>query len=1095
LAFGSVYVGSSASLSLTISNDDASNTATLVGPTNAALSMAATSLTVPAATGGSSSEPGTLTVTLTFTPSAAGACTDVVTCTPTGGTAVTVKVTGTGVAGLTVSPASLPFGSVPVGSATSLTVSVTNSGSQAVALTAPAGYTLSPASVPAGATAATVTVTFAPTAAQTYAGAVDNANGVAALTLAGIGIAVASPDTLASTGSGAGAGSGLATGFESESAGASGQGLVTGTQATSTGQFFQIYLPNFGTATPPGASGAQPMTSFLRLGATPATSPETPQSTALLDVVRYSSPLAAGNPMFDAATAAAVNQTAISDQCQTLAGAVLSAIVSTPGYGGGTLVNPALASEVARMAYAAYTNNGNSVSSAQSAAVTAALGVFADDTRDQGASYNANAISPAQRVAESAMLLTKGGWRDHTDGNRVSTTYGDKVEVIRGNYKLVVLGRQDSPSNGLTWDSSGGMLQDNDAAPGQLTEIKWVETQGGTWRAVETCTKGDVETTFDGKVVERFLGGSVTSVTGSETQWTTLGTLGDTSQMQAEYHDAVAQGYVDGANVLFSDYLVQRGYANAQSSSTTNDPHLGSGKNPVLLEQTWADSISSYTGSQPCPVPTIYEEVWAGTITETTNAATITETTNATSAISSTTGSSGARVPTINESTYATTINETTDAQDINDTTTASGTITEKTTADTISGTTHAKSTSETAFIGNTISLDSTDATGASEIFLGPTKMSVAVAADVTEVVAAASQTDVFIGLMKQAVELCLSNTHMGVQDEHVFLMGSSWTGPKLQLAGAAIFVGGPPDPAGAGAAAGGAKAARAAEAAEDAADAAKSANAAEKAAGTAETTADTAEAAKTAADAEKATADAAKTAADAEKATKAAAKTAADAEKATKAAEQTAAQTAKDAADAEKDLAEAEHTLQPTAQTASRLATATQEAADAAHAADAADAAAEAANTAADAANTAADAANAAADTANTAADAANTAADTATTTATTTRATATTARTAARTARAAAGDAQTAAEAAKNATTATEAATQAATAAQKAEEAQAALTDAGKAARDAEEAAAEAAAKAAEKGQNVAAGVSVVGGAAGVTSGGVVAGKKGGS
>ena len=45
---------------------------------------------------------------------------------------------------------------------------------------------------------------------------------------------------------------------------------------------------------------------------------------------------------------------------------------------------------------------------------------------------------------DSLKLHTKGGWRDHSDGNRITTTYGDKVEVIRGNYKMIVLGRQDS---------------------------------------------------------------------------------------------------------------------------------------------------------------------------------------------------------------------------------------------------------------------------------------------------------------------------------------------------------------------------------------------------------------------------------------------------------------------------------------------------------------------------------------------------------------------------------------------------------------------------------------------------------------------------
>ena len=86
---------------------------------------------------------------------------------------------------------------------------------------------------------------------------------------------------------------------------------------------------------------------------------------------------------------------------------------------------------------------------------------FADDARDRGASAptrpprtTLDSRSPAAsssidaRRAESIVLHTKGGWRDHTDGNRVTTTRGDKVEVIRGNYKLVVLGRR-SPAEVL----------------------------------------------------------------------------------------------------------------------------------------------------------------------------------------------------------------------------------------------------------------------------------------------------------------------------------------------------------------------------------------------------------------------------------------------------------------------------------------------------------------------------------------------------------------------------------------------------------------------------------------------------------------------
>ena len=62
--------------------------------------------------------------------------------------------------------------------------------------------------------------------------------------------------------------------------------------------------------------------------------------------------------------------------------------------------------------------------------------LYGDDTQSNTGS---------NRQKETLALLTKGGWWDHTDGNRVTTTTGDKVEVIQGNYKMVVLGRQPLP--------------------------------------------------------------------------------------------------------------------------------------------------------------------------------------------------------------------------------------------------------------------------------------------------------------------------------------------------------------------------------------------------------------------------------------------------------------------------------------------------------------------------------------------------------------------------------------------------------------------------------------------------------------------------
>ncbi len=91
---------------------------------------------------------------------------------------------------------------------------------------------------------------------------------------------------------------------------------------------------------------------------------------------------------------------------------------------------------------------------------------FADDTRvrddaDKDILYLNGGVhknSPENRRTESYRLLSKGGWWDHSDGNRISTTAGDKVEVVQGNYKMLVLGRRapSDTSDKKVVDISGG---------------------------------------------------------------------------------------------------------------------------------------------------------------------------------------------------------------------------------------------------------------------------------------------------------------------------------------------------------------------------------------------------------------------------------------------------------------------------------------------------------------------------------------------------------------------------------------------------------------------------------------------------------------
>jgi hypothetical protein len=233
---------------------------------------------------------------------------------------------------------------------------------------------------------------------------------------------------------------------------------------------------------------------------------------------------------------------------------------------------------------------------------------FIDDTRVREGcpAY----LPPAVRQAETALLHTKGGWRDHSDGNRISTTRGDKVEVIKGNYKMLVLGRQDDEAG---FDISGGHIAESGITFTGSSKIEWVQNYAGTWKCTEETVKGDVWTMYMGDVKDEYWGNFKTSSTGSE-------------------------------------------------APSMEKP------NPAVVDRTWALSIASYTGSAALPIPTISDETWAATITSTTYADAVTDTTTVTGAVTSTTTVGGA----ITDTTTAAAVTSTTTVSGaIADTTTA----------------------------------------------------------------------------------------------------------------------------------------------------------------------------------------------------------------------------------------------------------------------------------------------------------------------------------------------------------------------------------------------------------------------------------------
>lgn len=212
---------------------------------------------------------------------------------------------------------------------------------------------------------------------------------------------------------------------------------------------------------------------------------------------------------------------------------------------------------------------------------------FLDDERKRDGSPGF--VPVEDRKAETARLHFKGGWRDHSDGNRVTTTRGDKVEVIRGSYRLVVLGRQDDTA-GTGWDVSGGHIE----GVGTKSSIEWVQTFDGTWKTVETSEKGDTDSTQHGNSVSRSYGDIMQSSTGSETE---------------------TRPWFDGEG----------------------NPVDVPAPNPVITDRTWAKRIESYTGSPKKRVPLVASETYAEALTSKTDVQTMSDETTVSGAMTTTT--------------------------------------------------------------------------------------------------------------------------------------------------------------------------------------------------------------------------------------------------------------------------------------------------------------------------------------------------------------------------------------------------------------------------------------------------------------------------
>jgi hypothetical protein len=195
LDFGSVTVGQQKTLTATIA---ASQSLTIpaggLTSSNGVYSLGAPTPALPATLAAN----GTLTVPVTFTPTAAGSVSGSVNVAIQGGGGGSVSLTGVGqvnTAQLNVTPTMLSFGGITTGTTKALSISIQNTGNQTLTFsgfTAPAapysvsGVPAAGATLAAGA-ATTATVTFAPLMAGTFMSSlvINSSGGNATIPLAG----------------------------------------------------------------------------------------------------------------------------------------------------------------------------------------------------------------------------------------------------------------------------------------------------------------------------------------------------------------------------------------------------------------------------------------------------------------------------------------------------------------------------------------------------------------------------------------------------------------------------------------------------------------------------------------------------------------------------------------------------------------------------------------------------------------------------------------------------------------------------------------------------------------------------------------------
>ncbi len=439
--------------------------------------------------------------------------------------------------------------------------------------------------------------------------------------------------------------------------------------------------------------------------------------------------------------------------------------------------------------------------------------LFIDDQRLRGegnehpAGPEGHGFASAERKTRSDALQDKCGWRDHSDGNRITTTRGDKIEVVYGNYKLVVLGRQPDPGQGMGWEASGNNVQDFAGAtmPGASVTVTWIKEAylddqvtaipPGRTTPDALVSPSSEDVAADAEEFKEFKGGLWLLQNSTERVYQYSRNAGNFMNQEwgdlresytgSENPQRVGKNRNDGLQGHPQGHTVGPSPALSEPFPGTSSVGLPRG-NPRIIERTWAEKIESYTGSEAWKIPEMYAETWVQKSVDKMHADSISSETHADS---------------ISEETHAGSISEETHAGSISEWTHCTGAINSKT---------FAEATTEViaaaAIESHTTAVQITSVTEAAnqiEVFMGLTRVDFAlVAADI----------EIFVGkrwemgpdatkLTLQEVRQSLSSAVNAVSTQFTSLKHSISAGVTtvrsgvVNLCGAIVNIGGPPPP------------------------------------------------------------------------------------------------------------------------------------------------------------------------------------------------------------------------------------------------------------------------------------------------------------